>query len=131
MCVGVGVRSFICNVCISLLSFPSLFPTAMDVIGYLFLRRQPLSWSQTLYGVFNGYSDAVFTLFVLFGIPFLKVRLRWRDTTLMLVGVVSQCIGQAYMGFCVVTWMVFLGEAFRISCYPQCNSFMKLAPPRN
>ncbi len=81
------------------------------ILSYLYLCKQPLSWSPTLYGIFIFYALTVTAIGQVVIIPVFRNRLRMRETTIVLCAIVSAAAGMTLFAFCVYTWMVFLGEA--------------------
>ncbi|KAL8619698.1 hypothetical protein ACOMHN_025784 [Nucella lapillus] len=73
----------------------------------LFLRREPLAWSQTLFGYFKGLDNLLRGLVLLIALPLLKKKLRVRDTSLALGGVMSKVVGLVLLGLSTQSWMVF------------------------
>ena len=94
------------SIFIASFSVPALYSVA-----FLFLRRQPLSWSQSQYGIFVGYGRMLSGVFSLFFIPLLKHYVDAKDTVLLILGLLSSCASELYFAFCVLTWMVFLGKS--------------------
>ena len=79
-------------------------------LAYLFTKKQPLSWPQSLYGYYAGYSTGLRSLSLLLIGPLFKRRLGMRDTSIMILSLLTNAAGEAFMGFSHVTWMVFVGE---------------------
>ncbi|XP_076464411.1 proton-coupled folate transporter-like [Babylonia areolata] len=78
----------------------------LDIL-LLFLRREPLAWSQTLFGYFKGLENLLRGLVLMVALPLLKRKLRVRDTSLVLGGLVSKVAGLVLLGLATHTWMVF------------------------
>ena len=80
------------------------------LIGYLFLRRQPLSWTQSMYGYYVGCSAFSHGFALLCIMPVLKRRLHMTDTGILIFATFLQAGAEAVFGLCTVSWMVFLGK---------------------
>ena len=90
----------------------SIFTGELDIL-LLYLRLEPLAWSQTLFGYFKGMENLLRGLVLIFVLPLLKQKLKARDTSVVMGGVMSKVLGLALMGLSTTTWMVFAGEFFR------------------
>ncbi len=92
----------------------------MSAVGYLFLRRYPLNWSQALYGYYVGFLLTIrgFNLLVL--VPLLKGWVHVKDTTLFFLGILSFATSEFLFAFVRTTWQVFTGECntlVYLKCY--------------
>ena len=86
------------------------FLAAQMTLGYLYVRKQPLSWSNTLYGIWASYTLFVGSLGVVTILPLLKNRLHMRETTILFLALVSMSASCAMFAFSVNTWMAFGGR---------------------
>ena len=82
----------------------------MYTVSYLFLKRRPLNWSQTTYGVFVGFyklitASALFTI-----VPLMKNRFHMHDTAIIIWAVISTSVGELLFGLSTRSWMVFVRE---------------------
>lgn len=89
----------------------SIFTGELDIL-LLYLRLEPLAWSQTLFGYFKGVENLLQGLMLILVLPFLKRKLRVCDTFLVMGGILSKVVGLAVMGLANTTWLVFAGESF-------------------
>ena len=78
-------------------------------LSYLYTKKFPLSWSQTMYGINAGYTVGIKGLALLLINPLLKKRLGMRDTSIMIMSLVTNAFGEMLFGFSTHTWMVFIG----------------------
>lgn len=81
----------------------------VNSLYYLFLRHQPLSFSQSLCGVFVGCSWLGKGAGILLCVLLLKMKTEVRDTTLMICGTLSGIASKYVLAFSYTTWMAFLG----------------------
>ena len=79
-------------------------------LEFLYFRHPPLSWSQTLYGYYNGFSNLIHAFASLIILPILKQTAGCLDESLLAVGIVSDMLGRTWTGLCKTTWMVFLSK---------------------
>lgn len=79
----------------------------MDTL-LLFVSHSPLSWSYSLYGYLQGLHNGLRGLLLISLLPLLK-KVGFRDSTLVLTGLVSKVAGLVLLGLSSKTWMVFLG----------------------
>lgn len=86
----------------------------MDIL-LLYLRRDPLGWSQSLFGYFKGMENLLRGLMLLLVLPLFKKKLHVRDTTVVIGGILSKVVGLVLMGLATQTWLVFLGKHYQ--CY--------------
>ena len=82
--------------------------SAMWECGFLMLKRRPLSWTQTMYGLWRGISSGLRGLFVLIIIPVLRKYFHPRDTTLLFGALLSSAIGQIIFSAGTYDWIIFL-----------------------
>ena len=90
------------------------------ILSYLYLCKQPLSWSSTMYGVFVFYGLTVTAIGQVVLVPIFRQRLNMRETSILLCAIVSAAMGMALFAFSTRTWIVFLGEINR----PFSNPFI-------
>ena len=93
-----------------------LWFTASWLIGYLYLRRQPLSWTQSLYGYYVGVLALVHGVALVAIMPLMKKVMKVTDTGILIFATILQAVAEAFFGFCTKTWMVFLGEWISLVC---------------
>jgi PCFT/HCP family folate transporter-like MFS transporter 1/3 len=79
-----------------------------DVV-FLYALGEPLCWSTKLIGYFLAlkvFCNGVASLFIL---P-VMIALHFSDTIIVLIGLVSGCVGLIMMGGATRTWIMFVGE---------------------
>ncbi|KAK7471504.1 hypothetical protein BaRGS_00035843 [Batillaria attramentaria] len=79
----------------------------LDIL-LLFLRREPLGWSQSLYGYFKGVENLLRGLVLILALPLLKRKAHVRDTSLAMAGMVSKIVGLVLLSLATQTWIVFV-----------------------
>ena len=84
------------------------FPVIVT-LGYLYVKRHPLLWSQTLYGIYLGIRSVASGLCLLVVVPYMKNTLKFRDTTIVLMSLVASAVSEVFFGLSIETWMVFAG----------------------
>ncbi len=84
--------------------------SAMWECGYLMLKRRPLSWTQTLYGLWMGLVSGLRGITLLVFVPLVRRFLRPRDTTLLIFALVSSTLGQFIFSAGTYDWVIFLCE---------------------
>lgn len=77
-------------------------------LGYLYVKRYPLSWSQSLYGQFKGMFVAVTGAFAIILVPLLKNKFLVAETKMLVASLVSMCLAVLLFGVSVATWMIFM-----------------------
>ncbi len=85
------------------------------ILSYLFLISQPLSWSQTLYGIFSGYMNIMKAIGLIVILPLIKMYRHTPDTLCLAWGYASAIVSQVLFAVSVKTWMVFLCK-YNVSC---------------
>ena len=80
---------------------------AEDVLS-LYVLKPPLSWDSVWAGYGSAATQATY-LSSFLGVLVLSPRLG--DTTLILLGIVSNCTGMAIMAFATHSWVYFMGES--------------------
>ena len=85
--------------------------SALVAASYLFVIRQPLSWSQTLFGIFSGVDYVMRGLGGVVIPPILK-SFHVRDTICLFWAYVSQFATSMIFAFSKKTWMVFLCKCY-------------------
>ena len=85
-----------------------IYFAAFIAVGYLYLIRQPLSWTPTFYGIFSGYTFILKGVVVVIAVPILKKKFHVRDTTILIWAFVTAVADMVVFSFSVKTWMVFL-----------------------
>ena len=86
----------------------------MYSVGYLYLKKSPLGWSQSLYGYYSGYNRLIIGVASLVIVPVFKDILHLPDTTILLVGLLSSSFSELFLSFSTKTWMVFMGRTVEI-----------------
>lgn len=86
-----------------------MFVSAIYTVGYLFLKKSPLGWSQSLYGYYTGYQKLMMGLSCILIVPVFKEILHLSDTSILLIGLLSSSLSEFFFSFCTKTWMVFMG----------------------
>ncbi|KAI0228387.1 Solute carrier family 46 member 3 [Lamellibrachia satsuma] len=77
-------------------------------LGYLYVKRYPLSWSQSLYGQFKGVCIAVTGICAIVLVPLLKKKFYATETMMLVASLVSMFLSIILYGVSVKTWMLFL-----------------------
>ena len=85
--------------------------TALEDLAFLFVKKQPLSWSQTLFGYYHGLKRMLQSLGLFVVLPLLK-KAGLADAVILMIGILSSTAGQIIFGFSTTTWMVFLSMNF-------------------
>lgn len=83
----------------------------LDIL-LLFLRREPLSWPQSMYGYYKGMENLLRGLVLVTVLPLLKKKMKTRDTSLAMAGMASKSMGLILLGVANQTWIVFLSGVF-------------------
>lgn len=83
---------------------------AKHSLAYLYVRKQPLNWSQTLYGYYNGCAAILSMVGPLLILPLLRAKLRMRDTNIIVLAFTSTTMSMVWFAFSTQTWMVFMGK---------------------
>ena len=86
----------------------NLYVSGIFALTYLVVKRQPLSWSQTKYGVWMGLRNCFGGTFLVVVVPILRKYLDPKDTTLLLAGLISAALGQLVLSIGTYDWIVFL-----------------------
>ena len=80
----------------------------MYTVSYLFLKRRPLSWSQTTYGIFVGIYKFITAAALLTLVPLMKNKFRMHDSLIIILAIISTSLGELFFGLSTKSWMVFL-----------------------
>ena len=80
--------------------------------GFLMLKRRPLSWTQTMHGLWRGIGSGLCGVFVLVFIPAIRKFFHPRDTTLVFGELHSACLGQLIFSVGTYDWVIFLFKYF-------------------
>ena len=83
---------------------------AESLLGYLYLKRTPLSWDRRLYGIYIGLEKLTGAFSAFFIIVWLKQSRKIHDATLIIVSILSASLGEVWFGLSTQTWMVFMGK---------------------
>ncbi|CAL1533734.1 unnamed protein product [Lymnaea stagnalis] len=86
--------------------------TGENDILYLYLKRSPRSFTSTEYGYFKGTENFTRSLALLTILPLLKHRFHLRDSTVVIVGIVSKACGLILLGLANNMLLVFLVVVF-------------------
>lgn len=76
----------------------------------LYLKHVPRNWSYTNYGYYKGAENFTRGAAVLILLPLLKHYTSFRDTTLIMAGLMSKIIAMVLLGLAQSTWAIFLGK---------------------
>lgn len=87
-----------------------------DVV-FLYTMGKPLCWGLQLTGYFLALKVFCNGLASLFALP-LMVALRFSDTVIVLIGLVSGSIGFVMMGVATNTWVMFMGKILSVPLLP-------------
>ncbi|KAI3379472.1 hypothetical protein SNEBB_001322 [Seison nebaliae] len=99
-------RTFILLI-LSAFSVSVLTSMGENTISFLYLRKSPLSFTQTLYGIFRGLKSFL-TCIALIGIlPILQKYFDISDLTCAIIGTLSKCLGDFMYGFATSARMIF------------------------
>ena len=79
----------------------------MYTVSYLFLKRRPLSWSQTTYGIFVGIYKFITAAALLTLVPLMKNKFRMHDSLIIILAIISTSLGELFFGLSTKSWMVF------------------------
>ncbi|XP_013421373.1 solute carrier family 46 member 3 [Lingula anatina] len=74
----------------------------------LYLNYTIPGWNLVLYGIYNALRMILMTIFLLFILPVIKRFFSIQDTTVGIIGLVSNTAGQLLLAFCKTIWMVML-----------------------
>ena len=85
-----------------------LYISGIGALSYLLLKRQPLSWSQTKYGIWIGVRHCFTGTFLVIVVPILRKYLDPKDTTLLIPGLISAALGEMVLSVGISDWIVFL-----------------------
>ncbi|ESO94309.1 hypothetical protein LOTGIDRAFT_232543 [Lottia gigantea] len=77
-------------------------------VMFLYVTRAPLSWSRTLYGYFKGSENFLRGAMLLTVLPVLKFRFHLRDTSIIIIGLISKFVGFIFYSF-RITEVIFTG----------------------
>ena len=76
---------------------------------YLYTKKYPLSWSQTMYGIYTGYTLLLQGIAAFLIGPLLQKRIGMSDITVIMFSMFMTGMGEVLFSFCTKTWMVFIG----------------------
>lgn len=79
-----------------------------DII-LIFTRHHPFEWSQTTLGLYKGAETFLRGIAVLTLLPLFKHKVQMRDTTLMILGLVSKTAALLVLGVGNTTLVLFIG----------------------
>ena len=82
----------------------------MYTISYLFLKKRPLSWDQTTYGIFVGIYKFVTASALFTFVPLMKNKFKMHDSMIIILAIISTSVGELLFGLSTHSWMVFLCE---------------------
>lgn len=85
---------------------------AIYTLGYLFLKKQPLSWSQSFFGYFVGLHKGILGTALIVFVPLMKYKGHLRDTTIVMFAIISSSLGELIFACSTKTWMIFLVPVF-------------------
>lgn len=75
----------------------------------IFTRHRPFEWSQTTLGLYKGCESFLRGIAVLTLLPLMKRKFRARDTTVMILGLVSKTAALIVLGVGNSTAVLFIG----------------------
>ncbi|XP_045187202.2 proton-coupled folate transporter-like [Mercenaria mercenaria] len=75
----------------------------------IYTRRRPFEWSQTTYALYRGLESFLRGIAVLTLLPILKRQFKTRDTTFMILGLVSKTAALVVLGVGNSTAVLFIG----------------------
>ncbi len=78
------------------------------ILMYLFLIRQPLSWGQTMFGMYSGYMNIMMSIGLIVVFPLMKTYCHTPDTFTLAWAYVSAIVSNVVFAFSIKTWLVFL-----------------------
>ena len=102
-----------------------LYFTARWLVAYLYLKRQPLSWSQSMYGGWEGFRNVITGTGSLIILPLIKRYSAVPDTIILGLALLSTGASMILIGLSKVTVMVFLGKLVFLSKYLTLYTYMK------
>ncbi|CRK99795.1 CLUMA_CG013103, isoform A [Clunio marinus] len=81
-----------------------------DEKPYLYLYTQlQFNWTTEIYSNFKTYQSAAFVLVMLIAVPIMNKLLKWKDTTIVIIGASAHSLGRVCFGLATASWMMFLG----------------------
>ncbi|XP_078697177.1 lysosomal proton-coupled steroid conjugate and bile acid symporter SLC46A3-like [Branchiostoma floridae x Branchiostoma belcheri] len=83
----------------------ALIQAGVAEVGLLFVKAEPLKWSESLYGYWQAAQNVIPSITLLVVMPFLAKRLP--DTALVIIGAVSFVAKFEVMAFSSTTWLMF------------------------
>lgn len=88
----------------------ALYAFQRDEKPYLYLYTQlKFNWTTQIYSNFKTYQSAGFVLVMLIAVPIMNRILKWKDTTIVIIGCCSHSLGRVFFGLATASWMMFLG----------------------
>ncbi|XP_035697899.1 solute carrier family 46 member 3-like [Branchiostoma floridae] len=87
----------------------ALIQAGVAEVGLLFVKAEPLKWSESLYGYWQAAQNVIPSVTLLVVMPFLAKRLP--DTALVIIGGVSYAAKFEIMAFSSTTWLMFCAAA--------------------
>ena len=87
-----------------------LFISGENDVILVYTRHPPLSWSQTTLGLFKGSEQFLRGLAVITLLPLLKKRFGMKDTTIVIIGLISNCAEEIVLGLSSSTALLFIGK---------------------
>ncbi len=73
------------------------------------MRRQPLSWSQSLFGYYTGFRNAVEAFGLLVLVPFIKRVVHVEDTVLLAASLITNGLAMIVIGCSTISPLIFIG----------------------
>ncbi|KAK6183630.1 hypothetical protein SNE40_011067 [Patella caerulea] len=104
-----GVKLFIGLMILVLLLLMIVTSGEIDVL-YLYVTRHPLNWSTTMYGYLKGLENFLRGITLITVMPVLKYKFHLKDTTLIIVGLLTRITAFIFYSF-QHTWTMFTGGA--------------------
>jgi MFS transporter, PCFT/HCP family, solute carrier family 46, member 3 len=88
----------------------ALYAFQRDEKQYLYLYTQlKFGWTTEIYSYFKTYQSAAFVLVMLFAVPTMNRLLKWKDTTIMMMGAAAHSLGRVFFAFASGSEMMFIG----------------------
>jgi MFS transporter, PCFT/HCP family, solute carrier family 46, member 3 len=99
-------RTYIIIVMISM----ALYAFQRDEKYYLYLYAQlKMGWTFDSFSIFKTYHSAAFVIVMLIAIPVMNKLLKFRDTSIILIGAVAHSLGRVFFIIAQGSFMMFIG----------------------
>lgn len=88
----------------------ALYAFQRDEKPYLYLYTQlKFNWNTETYSNFKTYQSASFVIVMLTCVPIMNKLLKWKDTTIVILGASAHSLGRVFFGLATGSWMMYLG----------------------